>query len=232
MDCERSLNPFLSPKTKFRCTYSIAERCLTHLTLNQDNSQHQRPPCKPSHCLAGLNMTWLSSTEPFSTQIKPSISCLTLTDCLGGLPRDHLQPGVPPACLGKAGRAHVGEWFLPCTAEQDISYIYPSWRWRCSTLHVIWITSGFRQGFSKAIPESCTLTSLPIALPFVCLLLSLSQGISYLFGWLHKLNMSTATERQEMKGKITRLQNHVLNFTVQFLYMEDRNVSLLHPPAS
>lgn len=44
--------------------------------------------------------------------------------------------------------------------------------------------------------------------------------------------MYTALELQEMKGKITRLQNHMLNFTVQFLSMEDRNVSLLHPPAS
>lgn len=58
------------------------------------------------------------------------------------------------------------------------------------------------------------------------------QGISYLFVHLHKLDVSAAVELQETQGKMTRLQTHVLNFTVQFLDMEDSPVSLVHPPAS
>ncbi|XP_048703710.2 uncharacterized protein LOC125635720 isoform X1 [Caretta caretta] len=54
------------------------------------------------------------------------------------------------------------------------------------------------------------------------------QETSYLLECVHKLNMSTAMEFQEMKGRITQLQNHMLNFTGQFLNMEGRDDSLMH----
>lgn len=41
--------------------------------------------------------------------------------------------------------------------------------------------------------------------------------------------MSTAIELQEMKGKITWLQNYMLNFTGQLLSVEERNDALMHP---
>ncbi|XP_023962189.2 uncharacterized protein LOC112059747 [Chrysemys picta bellii] len=54
------------------------------------------------------------------------------------------------------------------------------------------------------------------------------QGTSYLLECVYKLNMSTAMEFQEMKGRIMQLQNHMLNFTGQFLNMEGRDDSLMH----
>ncbi|KAM9143528.1 uncharacterized protein ACDP82_007352 isoform 2-T4 [Pangshura tecta] len=54
------------------------------------------------------------------------------------------------------------------------------------------------------------------------------QGTSYLLACVHKLNMSTAMDVQEMKGRIMQLQNHMLNVTGQFLNMEGRDDSLMH----
>ncbi|XP_019377568.1 PREDICTED: uncharacterized protein LOC109301100 [Gavialis gangeticus] len=56
-----------------------------------------------------------------------------------------------------------------------------------------------------------------------------TQGTSYLLECFHKLNMSTAIELQEMKGKITWLQNYMLNFTGQLLSVEEKNDALMHP---
>ncbi|KAG6933875.1 EF-hand calcium binding domain 14 [Chelydra serpentina] len=53
------------------------------------------------------------------------------------------------------------------------------------------------------------------------------QG-TYLLECVRKLNMSREMEFQEMKGRITQLQNHMLNFTGQFLNMEGRDDSLMH----
>ncbi|XP_006112818.2 uncharacterized protein LOC102457239 isoform X1 [Pelodiscus sinensis] len=53
-------------------------------------------------------------------------------------------------------------------------------------------------------------------------------GTSYLLECVHKLNLSTAMEFHEIKGRIMQLQNHMLNFTGQFLNMEERDDSLMH----